>query len=135
MVSPGDRVIVFGESAPRVTVGQVVEGDERTASVRLFDRHLKLSPTAESFRLSDLRQLSEYPRKDLSPGTLFAKDEIVLQCIGSIFQLAEVLHDVKTDDALATLRLYVGERGNITGVVTPTPVDSIMRPADFLSEV
>jgi hypothetical protein len=134
VANPGDRVLVFGNSLPRVLVGEVVESDERTTMVRLFDRHGILTESSESFRSSDLRPLSDYPRKDLPPGVLFGREEVVLQSVGGIFQLAEVLHDVKNGDVLVMLRLYVGPRDNITGVVTPTPVGSIIRPGDFLND-
>jgi hypothetical protein len=134
MANPGDRVLVFLENLPRVAVGEVVESNERMARLRMLDRHCTLTENSESFRSADLKLLSDYPRKELSPGMLFRKGEVVLQFVGGIFQLGEILQDVKNGDALAMLRLHVGSHGNITGVTTPTQVDIIMRPADFLND-
>jgi hypothetical protein len=131
LMEQGDFVLAFYDSLPRVSVGQVVELREKTVTIRPFNAPGEPADELMSFPLSAVAPLEAYVTEQ--PSGFLQKGTVVLQSANGSLQLAELVHDLKEGETLPLVRLYVGPRnGDLTGLVTATPLKSIIRPEEFL---
>ncbi|HET6276983.1 MAG TPA: hypothetical protein VFE16_13720 [Candidatus Cybelea sp.] len=133
-LSIDDIVVVYYDALPRISIGKVIECDN-AVRVRLFLESGELSNVEETASVDAIVPITRFSSGDPPLGLALSKGSVVFQSVGGIFQLAEVLHDVPEGETLATLRLYVGPRESPQGLVTPTPLDAIITPHQFVLKV